>query len=341
MVQKSLVDYIKNMQRQGYDVNSIRNTLSRAGYSRYDIEDGIKAAQKKPINKTLLMIFFSILGLILIVVILLVLIRPEPAELSLDTSTYSTRVAPGQQLTINANINNPTKKQTKAIIDVRISGPRPIQVPSQSIQVKERASIPIQATIPQDAPEGQYMAYVTIAYEGKQKTETESFEVRKAEAQAPSTIDRLREEQRTQEECPGGCDDFDPCTRDRCENGVCIHTRIKPCCGNGECEEGETAISCPEDCATEQIEEATRLARERPQQALQKCEEAPSRDTCIKEVADAAGDKGLCERISKTAIKDGCLMQFAYKGDYSVCGQIQDKLTKNSCFTLKNLAKYQ
>lgn len=49
--------------------------------------------------------------------------------------------------------------------------------------------------------------------------------------------------------CPD-CDDGDKCTTDICagEEKKCIHVPIKKCCGDGECEDGETCLSCEEDC---------------------------------------------------------------------------------------------
>ncbi|UCC91507.1 MAG: hypothetical protein JSV39_04320 [Candidatus Aenigmatarchaeota archaeon] len=60
-------------------------------------------------------------------------------------------------------------------------------------------------------------------------------------------------------ECPESCDDSDSCTRDYCsfETGFeCKHDPIKPCCGNGVCEESEdVANECPEDCTVIDITE--------------------------------------------------------------------------------------
>ena len=55
-----------------------------------------------------------------------------------------------------------------------------------------------------------------------------------------------------EKECPESCDDDDPCTNDHCSlqtSFECKHDEIKPCCGNGVCEESEDlANECPDDC---------------------------------------------------------------------------------------------
>lgn len=57
-------------------------------------------------------------------------------------------------------------------------------------------------------------------------------------------------------ECPA-CDDENPCTSDHCsfDTGFeCRHDKIRPCCGNGECDESEDiANECPEDCVIIQM----------------------------------------------------------------------------------------
>jgi len=55
-------------------------------------------------------------------------------------------------------------------------------------------------------------------------------------------------------DCPE-CDDRDPCTQDSYDYDLnsCIYESIIPCCGNMECEEGESEESCPEDCLEEQV----------------------------------------------------------------------------------------
>ena len=51
--------------------------------------------------------------------------------------------------------------------------------------------------------------------------------------------------------CPDSCDDNNPCTLDKCSEDtdfICVNEPIAPCCGNDECEKGETASTCADDC---------------------------------------------------------------------------------------------
>jgi hypothetical protein len=55
----------------------------------------------------------------------------------------------------------------------------------------------------------------------------------------------------SEKKCPLSCDDGNKCTIDYCSpatNYECKHEEIRPCCGNGICETGESFQSCPDDC---------------------------------------------------------------------------------------------
>ena len=47
--------------------------------------------------------------------------------------------------------------------------------------------------------------------------------------------------------CTGDCNDFNACTEDSCQDGVCVNEPIFPCCGNMICEDEENENSCPAD----------------------------------------------------------------------------------------------
>ncbi len=49
--------------------------------------------------------------------------------------------------------------------------------------------------------------------------------------------------------CPD-CDDGNKCTTDICssEKGECVYVPVRKCCGNGNCEAGESCFTCDADC---------------------------------------------------------------------------------------------
>jgi hypothetical protein len=64
------------------------------------------------------------------------------------------------------------------------------------------------------------------------------------------TEETTEDSEEDQEVNCGDCDDGNKCTTDICsgEKKECIHVAIKRCCGDSMCEEGETCMTCEEDC---------------------------------------------------------------------------------------------
>jgi hypothetical protein len=56
----------------------------------------------------------------------------------------------------------------------------------------------------------------------------------------------------TDDDCPQV--DCGPCCNNLCLGGICTPVWEKPCCWNGECEEGEDSENCPMDCPPEETE---------------------------------------------------------------------------------------
>lgn len=339
MVEKTLINYIKKSLKEGYSEQSIKNRLAQAGYSQYDIQEAFQKASKKQINIQPLLIIFGILlvGIIIVIIALSITSKP-PAELILNVQTYKTQVSPGEEVIFNANIMNPSGRTTETLVDATIKGRQVIYIPSQTVIVREQASVPITAQIPQGAEEGQYDAEITISYDGKQKRRTQTFEVAKLEF--PTKTEELTESERVEQKIAvcRDCDDLDLCTDDECIQGKCVHTQIIPCCGNGVCEAGET--NC-RDCQTDAYTEIEQTAKNNPEQALQMCKTSENVDICIKKTAIASVRKMYCEHIQDSELRDACYITFAYTGDFTVCEKIENKYTRNSCYTMKNIAKYE
>ncbi|MBD3163716.1 hypothetical protein GF323_00785 [Candidatus Woesearchaeota archaeon] len=125
------------------------------------------------------------------------------------------------------------------------------------------------------------------------------------------------------EECPE-CDDYDNCTRDICNAGTdykCEYREIKPCDGNGICEEGEFPWSgdCPDSCN--------------------------DNDECTKDSYNYAEERCLYEDIIPCCGNDACETGETYIGcppdceqrlDLSVTHYAKRKQMANSEIDLRN-----
>jgi hypothetical protein len=145
------------------------------------------------------------------------------------------------------------------------------------------------------------------------------------------------------------CNDFNACTRDACIDGVCVNEAITPCCGNFECESGEDEKLCPADCFVESekpvslmtrsevIDQVKFMARKDEDSAADFCDsvkDAEIRDECLRILAYNTNNKQYCTYLTYSVKKDACYMEFAYKGDRSVCNNIESIYLKKSCEAL-------
>ncbi|RLE46931.1 hypothetical protein DRJ22_00665 [Candidatus Woesearchaeota archaeon] len=343
MVQKSLIEYIKTSLQQGYRLNTIINMLRNAGYTQYEINEAIKKAQqpKKTITTKTILITFIIIAVLTILTIISIKIitPPELGELKLTLKPYTTELTPGQELIVTAEIQNPSKREAKAIIDMFITGPeQKTQLPSKSIILEEKASIPIKTRIKQTAKPGTYTLTVILNCQSQIKTKSIQFLV-KEKTKIETEMPLMTKEEKTKKElatCPGDCDDLNRCTKDECINGVCVHTPIIPCCGNNFCEQGETAENCPQDC------KAKIKQTQEPEKAEQ-CQKLTGKnaDNCFRKLAEKNNNQETCQYISDEEIRDACYIEFAYKKDFTVCDKITNQYTKNTCYTLQSITEIE
>lgn len=353
MVQQSLVEYCQRLLQQGYDAGVIRTTLLNAGYSPYDVDAALRASgapsgrkiSTKPLLIAFVIILFASAGLL----IALKFLQAPPVVLDMSVSLFSSQFSPGQDVVVNIELRNPRGKQTNGLIDVVVSGPSgKVASKTESFSVSNVASIPVSIPLPSSAVEGSYEIAVKVSYKGKQAVESKIFEVKSEIERAvlPSEVLEEKAEVEAREiqlTCPGGCDDLNFCTRDECVQGECMNTPVVPCCGNAQCESGESRSSCALDCSERYVSpdevkaRAKELASSDVVAAIETCDSIAQRayiDACLDDVAVVSENKDACLNIVDSDIRDGCLMTFAYKNDFSVCSDIKNEYIRNSCNSL-------
>ena len=89
---------------------------------------------------------------------------------------------------------------------------------------------------------------------------------------------------------------------------------------------------------TEVLDKARDVLHTSQKQAGDFCSSVPDvqkRDECFRIIAYDSANKLFCNYIDSTGKKDACLMEFAMKGDYSVCKDITNSYLVKSCEALK------
>src|SRR3989338_2501120 len=106
MSDKKLVSYVKSMLSQGYDSNSIRNSLLKSGYGVNDANNALQEAYSPVVKHIIHISPTTIMAIVLLFIIMLGSIyfiygrnpRAEQQLLDLNLEPVSTTVNPGEEI---------------------------------------------------------------------------------------------------------------------------------------------------------------------------------------------------------------------------------------------------
>ncbi|MBD3304700.1 hypothetical protein GF343_06185 [Candidatus Woesearchaeota archaeon] len=357
MVKQSLTEYINKLLKAGYTPGAIRTTLINSGYAPAEINQALKYAKtpKKKISLTLKVLIIGAISLVLLVLIILGavwLLTPEPKEISMTAAPLKTEAYPGDTIPFLVELTSNVERIEQVLLShelIDIQEEQIISTKQDRPEIGRKRSLTIQISLPADLKPGTYEIKTVMSHKLGTKQRKFTFAVLKAPEDAVLPEEEYAEEfieEEILEEvvCPESCDDFNPCTADSCEKGLCVHKPIIPCCGNGICEEGESALNCAEDCSKstktpqELIQQANTVAKTEPEAAAMLCNKLIRQndiDLCFSEVAKTSGKSIICENIQTQDSKDSCYMEFAIDGDYAVCSKILNNYLSKSCNSLK------
>ena len=341
MPKDGTITYIKKMLAKGYNPEQIRTSLINAGHSPYEVDVLLRSvAYKRGPSKKLIIIAIILIAVTLIVIGLLLLMQEEETP-NIQISLFETELTKGQPLTLQMQIINPAEKTADVTIELMIFSPGGPMLTSKKkiITISDYLTdVPEQLML--DLPPGNYRLLMTARIGAYTLTKEQFFKIlavpiTEKPVQITTPIEQRIE---IEDECEGGCDDFNICTRDMCIEGKCVHEPIIPCCGNKICEAGEdeTCIDC--------------MFKEKPQPkvkpetadlAVKECEQIitiEERDNCLQKIAAEYGLSRICDKISDEVKRDTCYMDFVLNNDFSVCEKISNPYTKNTCFSLSRMS---
>ena len=133
------------------------------------------------------------------------------------------------------------------------------------------------------------------------------------------------------EECPASCDDGNECTEDSCGENTgfeCVNKVIKPCCGNSNCEKGETEVNCEDDCK-EEVTEEVQIEDFEGLTIWEKIEEIKKLS-----VVDLEKAEDFCNGITQESYKDQCFANIAEGTlDVEYCELVEEDRTVDNCYS--------
>lgn len=398
MVKKSVINYVKSQMQKGYDISIIRDVLLRYGYTNNEVDEAINKAYRPTIRHeihlssttvfVIVLIFASLLG----IASFLYYSKPKATTklLDLNLEPVTTTVSAGESITFLKELSNlGSSKRYDTVVKQEIIDAKTSKIITQKTEtraIETFGSTQTKILVPADTKAGEYILRVIVEYDDKKAVATLPIKV--VSDRNETCFDSIKNQNEIGVDCGGicmpceqqlACNDYNPCTNDIAEEGICINKPITPCCGNSICETGEDYFNCQNDCkkeeqpasfiSTETLEGIKELAKSNPSKALQQCNgiEVPDlKDTCIgnigevqrnknycsqianarikdlcySNIAKSVNDNSLCEEISIDSRKDSCYMTFVLDNkDYSVCNKITNKHLMQSCESLRHLSE--
>ena len=350
MARQKVVDYIRGLLQKGYDISTIKNTMMNYGYTEKDINDAVDAVYHPTIrheihfSKTVvIVIVFAVLAISGIAFFFLYNQNKTPEQLlDLNLESVKTTITAGDSISFIKEISNlGSLKRYDIFIRQELLNSDTSKIITQKSEtraIETSGSTQTTMEVPKETKPGDYTLRVVVEYKGKYANATLPVKIIPADNGAvenkESCFDGIKCENQVLD-----CNDNNPCTDDKSEDGKCINNPIVPCCGNGICEEKE---SCASDCKEsipnpETLEQIKETAKSDPQKAEQQCNQfdVPSlKQTCIKNIGEAQNNKDYCAKIQSSGTKDECYSNIAKSSnDNSICQEISNDGIRDSCYS--------
>ena len=391
MARKSVVDYINGLLKKGYDISTIKNVMLKYGYTNNDIDEALKEVYHPTIRHEIHLSKTTIFVVILILVSAIgaaffLYYNPQKSQtklLDLNLEPVKTTAKAGESIAFLKELANlGSSKRYDVVIKQEIIDPKTykqITEKTETRAIETFGSTQTNLQIPEGTKEGDYILRAIIEYDGKKAVATLPIKV--LAGNDDKCFDGIKNQDEASIDCGGvckpcekalDCNDSNPCTEDKIEDGRCSNNPIAPCCGNKICEEQEE--NCAEDCKKESpaeqtltLEDIREIAKSDPGRAYRECNklELPDskdacianigemqrnkaycgqvnnprvKDLCYSNIAKLTNDNSLCDKISIDSRKDSCYMTFVLDNkDYSVCNKINNTALRQSCESLRQL----
>lgn len=357
MVRGDLVQLAQSYLSQGYAPSQVKEGLLKQGWQDADVDEALAQVQAVPFKAS--RPWVAIGGVFITLLILggisLYFFETRQPSLLLDVSLepIKTDVAQGASLDFIiqlVNLGSAPRFDVHLKSElVSVASNEVVASKTETVAIETRNAIRSAIMVPADAKPGRYVLRTLAEYDGN--SARASFSLRVLESQQVQQGLPSKENPPVVSECIGGCNDFDPCTKDSCVKGQCVFDKVSPCCGNKMCEPGESESTCPEDCQGSHptIAQSVQVITDRAfgsassdaSAAIRLCKtlnQVSDQSSCFSGVSKRASQPDVCNLIVVEKDRDGCFLDFALGRErYDLCDKVVDRWLKSSCFSYANL----
>ncbi len=350
---------IQRMHLQGISSAQIHQSLIASGYQPADADRALRVAGLR--RTSWFPIVAGISGGVAVIIIILIISNIGPA-FTMKTVPQAVEARAGASISFGESFTfERSIDADEMVLRHELIAPA---TGNLILQLEQRVDITDYATskvsLPDDLQPGRYLIKTIADADGHTAEASFSFKVLPSQTKrvyqsAPSTSSIPDLTSTTTPTASTQCNDFDACTTDRGENGVCVFEPMPVCCGDYVCDydKGETTSTCSRDCATapiakpsgEIVAEAEEIASSDAGRAELLCgtlAQTADADQCYDLVARKIARSETCGSIITDTTRDSCYLSFAINNkQFDVCASITNPNLQSSCYSFKNLAELQ
>ncbi|MBI4139972.1 hypothetical protein HY483_03345 [Candidatus Woesearchaeota archaeon] len=350
MADPRILRYVQSLKQRGAKKSDVKEYLRRYGYSSSDVNSAINSVYG---GSTKIVILFLLLAAAIGIIFLLynggeelviTLVVDSPAEvLSGSSAVISTTVTSSVRALINIDVSlrdgsgsivfsdssqksfsgSATKKFGVSTKDFRGEYSGTIIVSSGDISVRKN-----------------FVLYVKDISNNKPSSASKNV------SDSGGFVSGIPKDP-VKISC-GSCVAPNSCSVASCIYGKCVITYSGNCCGNLQCEPGETTKSCPQDCVFKDasrtdddiLADAKQFAKSNVERSKSLCASLSDskKNSCLIEVARISAREDVCSFISSDNEQSTCYITLVLDHEkIDVCKYIKSVDERDQCINLANL----
>jgi len=361
LVNQAIVQWLKQYLKQGYDLATLKQTLTHHGYTEKDIDEAVRLVYGNEVkhtihlSKTTTALVLAILFTLVIAsgAIIYFLQPNNPSELmDVRTEIINADLKAGEKLNFNVELLSLGSKK-RYDVDIRYTiekEGRIITFKEETVGIETSKSYRTYINMPKIIEPGNYVLRTVASY-NKQIARAASTFIIYEESTQPTCYDNIKNQDETGVDCGGSCDNCPTCN-DNIQNqgevevdcgGPCSPCRPKNTCNdndictedklvNGRCQFNKITPCCGDAiCDKEEVNSCIiDCPSDDPFAGMTVWEKLNS----IKELAKANDEVAVqhCETFDSIIQKEKCLDNVGRSSKkVSYCKQITDERTKEEC----------
>lgn len=356
MGNKKLIKYIETQLKNGYDINSIKDSMLKGGYNLQQIDKAVKEMYE---GEEKGFIFTSPMSLIIGVSVILIIIvsltvfflmdDKEIEKLGIDIINAENTIERGSTMSFSVKFTGEETstynvRVKKEILDKKTN--RVLALKEDDEEIITPVSLSSDIDIPLSADPGDYLLRTVVTYSGGKLIDTYNFKV----VAVDEPIEEEPEEEPIEEEpVDEPTPEVEPTPEtvvptDKRPNmeGLSSFENLEIVREIAQTNPTEAASYCPKfdfqtskDLCYEYVGEESGDIR-----YCDKVHDETTREICYSNVAVKIGNPKLCEVIKKDKRRDSCYLAFILSDskDYTVCDKVSNEYMKQSCNSLKQLS---